>query len=116
MIDLPINGLGPDGTVVEISRPPGAVKVVDSRAAGVTLHDERFQPANLSVARGTKITWSFADSIGHNILLASGPRHVASTTLSKGGTYVKTLYEPGTYKLFCYLHPITMTQVIDVRP
>ena len=29
---------------------------------------------------------------------------------------MKTLYEPGTYKLFCYLHPITMTQVIDVRP
>ena len=116
VIDLPINGLGPDGSVVEIARPPGEVKLVDSTATMVTIGKERFAPANLSVARGTRVVWSFTDPAMHNILLASGPRHVASTTLRKGGRYVKTLYEPGTYKLFCYLHPITMTQVIDVRP
>ena len=115
VIDLPINGLGPNGEVVAIDRPPGPIKVIDSTAAMVKIGGERFQPSNLSVARGTRIVWSFTDPTMHNILLASGPRHVASTTLSKGGRYVKTLYEPGTYKLFCYLHPITMTQVIDVR-
>ena len=116
VVELPINGLNDKGEVVEIDRPPGPIRTVDSTATQVKIAAERFQPANLSVGRGTRIVWSFTDPTMHNILLASGPRHVASTTLSKGGRYVKTLYEPGTYKLFCYLHPITMTQVIDVRP
>jgi plastocyanin len=115
VIDLPLNGLR-DGKVVEIDRPPGPERVVDSPATLVKVGGDQFLPANLSVARGTKIVWRFTDPSLHNILLASGPRHVASTTLTKGGRFEKRLYEPGTYKLFCYLHPITMTQVIDVRP
>jgi plastocyanin len=115
VIDLPLNGLR-DGKVVEIDRPPGVEKVVNSTATLVTVGREKFLPANISVARGTRVVWKFMDSALHNILLASGPRYVASTTLTKGGRFEKTLYEPGKYKLFCYLHPITMTQVIDVRP
>jgi plastocyanin len=115
VIDLPLNGLR-DGKVVEIDRPLGAERVVNSTATLVKVGQDKFLPANLSVARGTKIVWTFTDPALHNILLASGPRHVASTTLTKGGRYEKTLYTPGEYKLFCYLHPITMTQVIDVRP
>ena len=115
VIDLPLNGLR-NGKVVEIDRPEGPEKIVNSTATLVKVGREKFLPANLSVARGTKVVWSFLDPSLHNILLASGPRHVASTTLTKGGRFEKTLYEPGEYKLFCYLHPITMTQVIDVRP
>jgi plastocyanin len=115
VIDLPLNGIK-DGKVVEIDRPPGAERVVSSPATLVKVGGDKFLPANLSVARGTKVVWRFTDPSLHNILLASGPRHVASTTLTKGGRYEKTLYTPGEYKLFCYLHPITMTQVIDVRP
>jgi len=114
-IDLPLNGLR-DGKVVEIDRPPGPERVVSSPATLVNVGGERFAPDNLSVGRGTKVVWRFNDPSLHNILLASGPRHVASTSLSKGGRFEKTLYTPGEYKLFCYLHPITMTQVIDVRP
>ncbi|MEA2219401.1 MAG: hypothetical protein QOJ35_2027 [Solirubrobacteraceae bacterium] len=115
VIDLPLNGLV-DGKVVEIARPPGIEAVATSATALVDVKNERFSPANLSVARGTKVVWQFGDDLMHNILLASGPRFVASTTLTKGATYEQTLYTPGEYKLFCYLHPITMTQVIDVRP
>jgi plastocyanin len=82
----------------------------------VQLTSERFLPANLSVARGTRVVWRFNDLELHNVMLASGPRHIASDTFGRGGRFVKTLDTPGTYKLFCYLHPITMTQVIDVRP
>jgi plastocyanin len=82
----------------------------------VQLTSQRFFPANLSVARGTRVVWRFDDAAPHNVTLASGPRHVASDTIGRGGRFVKTLYTPGTYKLFCYLHPITMTEVVDVRP
>jgi plastocyanin len=115
VITVPLNGLV-DGKVVEIDRPQGDERFVNSTATQVQVGREKFIPSNLSVARGTRIVWKFVDPSFHNILLASGPRHVASTTLTKGGRYEKTLYEPGQYRLFCYLHPITMTQVIDVRP
>lgn len=115
VVDLPINGIK-DGKVVEIDRPPGPAKVVSSTAALVNVGRATFAPANLSVGRGTRVVWRFTDTGLHNVMLASGPRHVASTTLGKGGRYEKKLYEPGRYKLFCYLHPITMTQVVDVRP
>ena len=101
---------------MEIERPPGAERVVNSTAALVKVGRSKFLPANLSVARGTRVVWKFTAPSLHNILLASGPRHVASTTFTKGGRYEKKMYQPGQYKLFCYLHPITMTQVIDVRP
>jgi plastocyanin len=115
VLTLPINGLR-NGNVVEIDHPLGLERAVESPATLVKVGDDKIFPANLSVARGTKIVWSFTDSQQHNILLANGPRLVASTTLTKGGRYVQTLYTPGKYKLFCYLHPITMTQVVTVRP
>jgi plastocyanin len=115
VIDLPLNGLR-NGQVVEVDRPLGDERVVISPATQVQVGQDKFFPGNLSVARGTKVVWRFNDAALHNILLASGPRHVASTTLTKGGRFEKRLFEPGQYKLFCYLHPITMTQVIDVRP
>jgi hypothetical protein len=115
-VPVPLNGLGSDGLVHEVERPPGDTRVIDGPAALVRLTDQHFEPANLSVARGTDVVWRFNDSGLHNVMLANGPRLVSSTNQLKGFRYAKKLYTPGTYKLFCYLHPITMTQVITVRP
>jgi plastocyanin len=116
VMTLPINGLGADGQVHAIDRPPGAEVVTSQPRVQVSLRGERIVPANLSVARNTEVTWNFLDPVRHNVTLASGPRHVASANLARGSHYAHTLSVPGTYKLFCYLHPITMTQVISVRP
>jgi len=116
VMTLPIHGLGKDGTVQEIERPPGAEVFASEPRVRVSLTRERFVPANLSVARGTEVTWNFLDPSLHNVTLAAGPRHVASANVGRGAHYARTLNTPGTYKLFCYLHPITMTQVISVRP
>jgi plastocyanin len=113
---VPLNGLGDDGLVHEIDRPAGDARVVSGPRALVKLAGQHFEPANLSVARGTDVVWSFSGPGLHNVVLASGPRLISSTNQRKGFRYVKKLYVPGTYKLFCYLHPITMTQVVEVRP
>jgi plastocyanin len=115
-VPVPLNGLGSDGLVHAIEQPPGDTRIVDGPAAVVDLAHQRFQPANLSVPKGTDVVWRFADSGLHNVVLASGPRLVSSTNQRRGFRYAKRLYASGTYKLFCYLHPITMTQVITVRP
>lgn len=116
VITVPINGLGADGKVHAITRPIGIERVVNGPTAVVNLTGERIVPNNLSVAKDTQITWNFDDDEQHNVTLASGPRLIASPNSVKGEHFTEELTIPGTYKLFCYLHPITMTQVITVRP
>jgi plastocyanin len=115
VLDLPLNGLDKAGRVVEIERPPGAEQVVDALSTSVDLRRDTFAPANLSVPRGAVVTWRFVDRDLHNVLLASGPRSIASTNLPHGSRYTVRLDVPGEYKLFCYLHPLTMHQVVRVR-
>jgi plastocyanin len=113
-VTVPLNGLDAQGRVVEIDRPEGATVVAGAQAT-VGLRGSRFAPPNLSVARGARVTWRWEDAVRHNVLLASGPRNVASATRGRGATYARTFDTPGTYKLFCYLHPVTMQQVVEVR-
>jgi plastocyanin len=61
------------------------------------------------------VTWRFDGSIDHDVTLANGPYGFSSDNLSGGKTFSITLTRPGTYKLFCALHPVQMTQVIRVR-
>ena len=59
--------------------------------------------------------WRFGDPTRHDVTLAGGPRAFASPYLRRG-TYRTKLTTPGEYRIFCSLHPVTMSQTIDVRP
>lgn len=48
--------------------------------------------------------------------LASGPVGFASRWSVRGQVYERRFDEPGTYRLFCSLHPVDMTQVVTVTP
>ena len=48
--------------------------------------------------------------------VASGPRGFSSVHLDLSRSYRKRLKTPGTYKLFCGLHPVAMTQTVKVLP
>ena len=73
-------------------------------------------PAKIQIPLNGSITWTFADSVGHNVLFANGPQVVGTPTLSGGVKYTsRGFLKPGTYQLFCYLHPITMHQEVIVR-
>jgi hypothetical protein len=65
---------------------------------------------------GGRLTWPFVDRTPHNLLYANGPRVVGSPTLSRGRSYFTHFLVPGHYEQFCYLHPMTMHQVIEVQP
>ncbi len=81
----------------------------------MTLRDNRFSPAKISIPAGGAVRWRFRDPEKHNVLYANGPAVVGSPTLRRG-TVTRTFRRPGTYQLFCYLHPITMHQEVVVRP
>ena len=65
---------------------------------------------------GASLTWRFRDAIPHNVLLANGPRLVGSPTLKGGATATSRFPVAGRYELFCYLHPVTMHEIVDVVP
>jgi plastocyanin len=115
-VKIPFNTLGSDGRIHELASLPGKPSVFDSHAE-VSLVNDRFKPAKVQIPVGGSITWTFADAIPHNVLFASGPQVVGTPTLSGGAKYTsRGFLKPGTYQLFCYLHPITMHQEVVVTP
>jgi plastocyanin len=112
---VPLTALGAGGTLQTILSPPGPVTMLNGNT-NVAVRDFAYDKPNLSVPAGATVTWRFYDGQEHNVLLAEGPRNVASPLLRRGALYAKKFEVPGTYRLFCMLHPVTMHEVVDVRP
>ena len=111
---VPIIGLDRRGRAVEIKRAPGKTKRLPDGTT-IRVKNYRFGVGNAIVKRGARLSWRFEDAELHNITLADGPRGFSSEHLSGGRTYTKRLTTKGRYKLFCGLHPVSMTQTVKVR-
>ena len=91
----------------------------ETRLAGQGRHDRGGRPffrrPNVSLLAGGTLTWRFDGPTLHNITLANGPRGFSSKNLSRAARFKKKLTVPGTYQLFCGLHPVDMTATIKVK-
>jgi plastocyanin len=76
--------------------------------------DYTFGAQRISLRRGATFTWRFRGGVEHDVTLANGPAGFASPSMRKG-TYTYQFTRPGTYRLFCSLHPARMTQLVIVR-
>ena len=114
-VEVPLNGIDRAGRPREIATLPGRSHHFGGDAV-VRAVGGAFTPRKLSLPRGARLTWRFDDPVGHNVLYASGPRVIGAPTLLGGKTRTLTLRVPGTYRTFCYLHPLTMHEEIVVRP
>jgi plastocyanin len=115
LVTVPLNRVKPNGHTRVVTTPPAGARRLRS-GARIDARDVRFRPAHVSVKVGAKLTWRFDDQIAHNVLLASGPSIVGTPTLSRGATHTTQFRVPGHYELFCYLHPMTMHEVVEVLP
>ena len=88
-------------------RPPG-------RRGTIEVGDLFFRRPNVSVRAGATLTRRFGGNRAHNVTLANGPRGFSLPNLSSGRTYAKKLSVPGTYQIFCGLHPVDMTATVKV--
>jgi plastocyanin len=73
--------------------------------ASVNIDNFTFTPAQITVAAGTKVTWSNRDDIPHTVTDASNPRAFKSPPLDTGDAFSHVFSTPGTYRYFCSLHP-----------
>lgn len=111
---VPLTGLDGKGRAVEIDAPPGRVQKL---RAGSTIGVKQFafSRANVELPQGAKLAWKFDDEELHDVTLASGPRGFSSPHLNDGRKYSRTFGTKGTYRVFCSLHPVRMTQTVRVR-
>lgn len=78
-----------------------------SQAAGktVTLRNIAFAPKNLSVARGTTVTFAWRDErTAHNVI-SQGAKRFTSIATRETGSRSRKFTKAGTYRYVCTLHP-----------
>jgi plastocyanin len=71
-----------------------------------------FNPATITVAPGTTITWTNKDGVAHTVTSNTGL--FESGSFSANGTYSHLFGTPGTYLYHCTIHP-SMTGTIVVN-
>ena len=81
-------------------------------SAQVSIDNFTFAPAVLTIAPGTKVTWTNHDDIPHTVTSSQEPAHMRSPVLDTDETYSLTFDKPGTYAFFCSLHPHMQSQVV----
>jgi plastocyanin len=111
---IPLTGLDPGGNAVTIKKPGGYLKRV--RSGTVTqVRDRFFGRRNIEIKRGASLTWQFSGNELHNLTLANGPVGIGTDNLDQNRTFTKRFGRPGTYRFFCALHPVQMSQRVVVK-
>jgi plastocyanin len=76
----------------------------------VIIDNFSFQPANLTVKAGTKVTWVNHDDVPHTA--TDTDKRFNSKTLDTDDQFAFTFEQPGTYNYYCALHPKMTGQII----
>ena len=79
-----------------------------------------FEPMELRISKGTKVTWVNDDEATHYVNTDSHPAHthipaLNSKALKKGDSYSFTFEDTGAYPYHCSAHASTMTGAIVVE-
>jgi plastocyanin len=115
---LAIAACSNSATAAPTGAPPptasAAPSVAPPAAAGstVSIASFSFQPAALTVAVGTTVTWTNNDSASHTVTADDGS--FKSGRLDKGGTFSQTFATAGTFAYHCAFHS-SMTATITVQ-
>ncbi|MBB4663176.1 plastocyanin/azurin family copper-binding protein [Conexibacter arvalis] len=112
---VPLTGIDPDtGRAVTIKAPPGR-RVALRNGATVDIRRFAFSRPNIALKKGARLTWRFRDRGEiHNVTLASGPIGFGSDNKDRG-SFSQRFTKRGTYRIFCALHPVAMTESIVVK-
>jgi plastocyanin len=89
------------------------------RANTVSIHDLRFDPAQVTVAAGTTVTWVNNDQAAHTIVtddlgVPGRPQagQFSSPPLNTGGSFEHTFDVTGSFRYHCAIHPYIKGTVI----
>jgi plastocyanin len=80
----------------------------------VSVVDNEFNPAALTVAPGTTVTWTWNGSTDHNVTW-DGAGAPAPSPTQTDGTYSRSFGTAGTFDYFCSIHGPSMSGTITVQ-
>ncbi len=89
-----------------------ATPVAIVKTVAVTIAGYAYQPATLTVAVGTRLTFINHDATAHTATSASPP--LDTGTINPGRSASVTLTKPGTYSYICSFHPF-MHATVQVK-
>jgi plastocyanin len=111
--EIPLTRLNKKGEAVTVNRPPGKTKRLRSGST-IEVGDRYFKRPNVRVKPGAELAWRFSGYELHNLTLANGPVGIASPNLDRGRVFSVEFDEKGTYRFFCGLHPVHMSERVVV--
>lgn len=74
-------------------------------AKQVVIDNFKFEPRELTVAVGAKVTWINRDDVPHTATSTARPKAFDSKTLDTDEKYSHEFTTAGTYEYFCAVHP-----------
>ena len=102
-----------DNSSSSSSSTPAASSSSSGGGVAIKMANIAFDPKDVTVKVGQKITWTNDDSTNHNVTADSGA-DFKSKDFGKGATFDFTPDKAGTIKYECTLHP-GMTATITVQ-
>ena len=75
------------------------------KPAEINIDNFVFSPETLTVAAGTKVTFTNRDDIPHTVVSQATPPIFRSHALDTDEFYTYVFDKPGSYPYFCSLHP-----------
>ena len=81
--------------------------------ATVEIDKMRFEPATLTIAAGTTVTWVNDDKSPHTV--TDKGRVFRSAALDTKDSFTYTFAAPGEFTYFCTLHPMMVGKIV-VKP
>jgi plastocyanin len=78
-----------------------------SASKTIVVKNFAFKPTSLTISKGTTVTWSFQDSVGHNVTGSFGH----SKTIVKG-KYSFKFTKAGTFNYICTIHPFMKAKIV----
>ena len=107
-------GVAPAAAVV-YAEPIDATATRAPRRFTLSQKNKTFQPRVLAVPLGSTVDFPNNDPIYHNVFSLSGPQPFDLGLYRAGETRPRTFTSPGTYRIFCNIHP-QMTAIVVVAP
>lgn len=113
-------GGGSGGAITSPPVPPTTPLPSSGSVNSVSVINNAYQPASLTVAAGTAVTWTWntcsGDSYGgqscvsHSVTFDDGTTSLTQQT----GTFSRTFATKGTYKYHCVVHGTAMSGTVTV--
>lgn len=92
---------GGSGEGVSRNKPQTPV-VTSSREVTVKVIDNDYEPRDLTVSPGARVTWLFEGRLPHTVTADDGSFN--SGIMNRGEQFTVTLNDPGTFSYYCTLH------------